>query len=141
MTRERRILVPIDGSTCALRALVHAADRLKGLKNASLVLLNVQLPVPRSMFVTPTMIADHQRRHSEPVMRIANAAAKRHRVSAESCVRIGEPASTIARVARQLGCSEIVMGTRGLGRWTGFVLGSTAMKLLHISRLPITVIR
>ncbi len=106
-----------------------------------IVLLNVQAPLPPSLFVTRKMIEDYQRRHSDPIIKHANAVARKLRVKTQSLVRLGEPAPTIARLARQMHCSEIVMGTRGLGRLAGVILGSTSTKLLHVTRLPVTLIR
>ena len=53
---------------------------------------------------------------------------------------IGDPATTIARRAAELGCTSIVMGTRGMNALMNLVLGSVAMKVLHATELPVTLI-
>ena len=141
MATANRILVPVDGSKCALRALRFAASRLDRHRGGLILLLNVQPPMPPGLFVTRDMIKEHQRRHADPIIKHAETMAKRLRIKTRSAVRVGDPAPLIARMARQSRCSEIVMGTRGRGRLAGAVLGSTSMKLLHIARIPVTLIR
>jgi nucleotide-binding universal stress UspA family protein len=134
MTQVKHILVPVDGSTCALRALRFAVNGQRKTGHV-ILLLNVQPPLRASLFVSRKMIKEHQRRQSDPVIHRAEGLARKWHAKTQSFVRVGEPAAIIAAIAGQRHCTEIVMGTRGLGRWTGAVLGSTAMKLLHLTRM------
>jgi nucleotide-binding universal stress UspA family protein len=36
---------------------------------------------------------------------------------------------------------SIVMGTRGLGAMAGLVLGSVAMKVVQLARIPVTLVK
>jgi nucleotide-binding universal stress UspA family protein len=56
-------------------------------------------------------------------------------------MREGEPAETIARRAEELGCDAIVMGSRGMGRIAGLVMGSVATKVVHLTSLPVTLVK
>ncbi|MCJ9712965.1 universal stress protein, partial [Bordetella hinzii] len=38
-------------------------------------------------------------------------------------------------------CDRIVMGTRGLGAVGGLVLGSVAQKVIHLSPVPVTLVK
>lgn len=51
-----------------------------------------------------------------------------------------EPANTIAQLARDADADVIVCGTRGLGAWSGAVLGSFTEHLLHVAPCPVLVI-
>jgi nucleotide-binding universal stress UspA family protein len=51
-----------------------------------------------------------------------------------------QPASSIADVAREVGADLIVTGTRGHGPITGLLLGSVALRLLHISPCPVVAV-
>jgi len=141
MARRSSILVPIDGSAAALRALEHACSRVRDGENLSVIALNVQPPLPPSRFVTRAMIDGHHERESRAALKSARALAKRLKVPVDWQVLVGPAAPTIARVARTQGCSGIVMGTRGLGRLPGFVLGSTAMRVVQVATVPVTLVK
>jgi nucleotide-binding universal stress UspA family protein len=51
----------------------------------------------------------------------------------------GSPTDAILRVAEAAQASEIVIGTRGVGRLRG-VLGSVAHEVLHRARCPVVVV-
>jgi nucleotide-binding universal stress UspA family protein len=50
-------------------------------------------------------------------------------------------AATIDRVAREEQVTHIVMGTRGLGGVRGLLLGSVATQFLHLTNLPLTLVK
>jgi nucleotide-binding universal stress UspA family protein len=53
----------------------------------------------------------------------------------------GDPADVIARRAQELGCDAIVMGSRGMGRIANLVIGSVATKVVHLTALPVTLVK
>jgi nucleotide-binding universal stress UspA family protein len=140
MADGKRLLVPIDGSDHSIRALAHVIKRVASDRQLRIFVLNVQPPLPRSLFVTRSMIADHHRTKSKDGL--ARALRMLHRIAlkAEIMVRVGEPGETIAKVARQKRCSEIVLGSRGLGNLKGLILGSVTTKVIHAARVPVTVV-
>lgn len=132
-TSGRRVLVPIDGSATSLRALDYVlARRARG-----------DALVPYLLTVVP---------HGEGVEeQLAErgketTAAARARLDAGAVpyvlgVAAGPPAVAIARLARELGCEEIVMGTRGLRALEGILLGSVAQRVLHLAEVPVTLVK
>jgi nucleotide-binding universal stress UspA family protein len=56
-------------------------------------------------------------------------------------VLVGPVAQTIAEFAAKHGCDSIVMGTHGRGGLTDLFLGSVAAKVVHLSALPVTLIK
>ena len=103
-------------------------------------LLNVQPLLPRSLFVTRTMIAEyHDSKSKEGLARSRGLLAKNH-MHAEIVVRIGQTADTIVNFASRRHCEEIVMGTRGHGNLKGLLLGSITTKVIHLARVPVTLV-
>jgi nucleotide-binding universal stress UspA family protein len=140
MAGIKKLLIPIDGSDNALRALAYATKRLRVAKHLQMCLLNVQLPLPASLFVTQAMIDQYYDSNSEAALTRARRVLAKHHGSAEGFVRVGDPAATIVKFATQKHCSEIVMGTRGLGSLKGLLLGSVTAKVIRLARVPVTVV-
>jgi nucleotide-binding universal stress UspA family protein len=140
----KRPLVPIDGSEDALRALAHALGELRGRPDAELHVLNVQAPPIHpwpGKLVSPDVIDEELRSAGAAIVAAAAAPAAAAGVACARHVRVGAAAAEIADCARELGCDAIVMGTRGLGRVANLVLGSVAHKVVHLSDVPVTLVR
>lgn len=138
---KKNILVPVDGSSSSLRALDIAADRYGRGEYDELFVLNVQPTLPPSRFVTRSMIAEFTERQAKEALEPARKAAKGHGVKPRFHLEKGEPAETIVKFARRHDCDEIVMGTRGQGRVKGMLMGSVALKVVHLSRGPVTLVK
>jgi nucleotide-binding universal stress UspA family protein len=137
----KNILVPIDGSANSLRALKFAAERFRELRHVQLLLLNVQPRMPPSRHVRPAMIKEHQQRMSEEALEPARALAGRLGVMFDCYARVGNAAEVIASFATRTRCAEIIMGTRGLGRVRGLMLGSVTTKVIHLASVPVTLVK
>jgi nucleotide-binding universal stress UspA family protein len=138
-----RILVPVDGSAGALRAVKHAAAAAR--EGAELQLVNVQPPMPLYGVVRATMRAPQYRAACETLSRKALDPAirllRRARVAHRTHVLYGEPGATVADAARRLKCRSIVMGTRGQGAVGNLLLGSVATKVVHFAKVPVTLVK
>jgi nucleotide-binding universal stress UspA family protein len=140
----RRILVPIDGSACALRALDHAIDQAR-VAPAEIHLLNVEAPLDHYGMV-PAYLS--KRAHREATSRRAKSllAPAVDRVEAARIpfavhVAWGEPGEAIVAAARRQRCGRIVMGTRGMGATRNLLLGSVANKVVHGAKVPVTLVK
>jgi nucleotide-binding universal stress UspA family protein len=137
----KNVLVPVDGSANSLRALQHAAERFRDSPHVCLLVLNVQPALPSGGRVGPALIREHHARMSEEALAPARELAKKSGVMFDAYSRVGEPAATIASFARRTRCREIIMGTRGLGRVRGLLLGSVATKVISLADVPITLVK
>jgi nucleotide-binding universal stress UspA family protein len=124
-----------------MRALEYAGKRFLGSSNVCLLLLNVQASLPPSRYVQRAAIKDHHARMSEEALAPARKVAEGLGIEFQCYFREGDPATTIASFARRTRCSEIIMGTRGLGRVSGLVLGSVATKVIHLTNMPVTLVK
>jgi nucleotide-binding universal stress UspA family protein len=134
---KMKILIPMDGSGCALRALKWAAKA----HAAELLVLNVQAALPHSQFVSKDMIAEHQERCAGEALARARAFIQRGKLKAQTLSAIGDPAVTILEFAKKHRCAAIVMGSRGQGSLKKLVLGSVAAKVIHAAACPVTVVK
>ncbi|AKQ55877.1 universal stress protein [Bordetella hinzii] len=140
-----KILVPIDGSECALRALNDAIGLAKESSGgAEIHLLNVQVPIVSGhakMFLSKETIDAYYKAESDEALAAAVAAAQASGIAFHAGMRNGQFGETIANYAKEKQCDRIVMGTRGLGAVGGLVLGSVAQKVIHLSPVPVTLVK
>lgn len=138
-----RILVAIDGSETADRAARFAVDLAKRIDGAQLHLVNVQDPVEESQ--THGLGRDAIRQHRQTLAVAAGSAAKAMVENAGlTCTfdwHFGEPAHVLADQAGSMQCQLIVMGTRGAGSIQNLLLGSVAQKTLHLSSVPVALVK
>jgi nucleotide-binding universal stress UspA family protein len=137
------ILIPFDGSRPAQRAVEHALRLCK--PGTTLHLLNVEPDLDDYGMVRAYLTRDeHRRAMAKRARQLLDSAVRRYArrgVHWATHVAFGDPAPAIARVARRLKCRSIIMGTRGLGNVAGMLLGSVATKTVHLSRIPVTLVR
>jgi nucleotide-binding universal stress UspA family protein len=143
----RKILVPLDGSATAQRGFEEALGMAK-MFGASVVLLNVAELYPVMLETASAsaweQIAEGQRRAGRDIVERARSTAVDQGVAADTVV-IENPAERVAdvvvKVARDKGCDMIVMGTHGRRGFSHLMLGSDAERVLHLSTLPVLVVR
>src|SRR5690606_16740243 len=54
---------------------------------------------------------------------------------------LGNVAEQINDAVKRLGCDTVVMGTRGLGSFTGLLLGSVANRVIHEVSVPVLLVK
>jgi nucleotide-binding universal stress UspA family protein len=132
------ILVPLDGSQLAERALPYAA-RIAGVVNGRLTLV-------RASWAYPFQYAESSDELPSDAVRVADemadAAAKLRRVGAtvETHLASGDPHQVIEDAAGSRHADLIVMSTHGrggLGRW---LHGSVAGEVLRRARWPVLLV-
>jgi len=140
----KSVLVPIDGSAAALRALSYALGEVQGRDGAQVHVLNVHPPMVQvwpGKLVTPEMIDAELRAEGRTILAPAEAAAQAAGVRCVPHVSIGAAAQEIAAYAHQHGCDVIVMGTRGMRAVADLVLGSVAHNVVRLSNVPVTLVK
>jgi nucleotide-binding universal stress UspA family protein len=140
-----KILVPVDGSESALRAVHHATSLAKEIRGASIHLINVhEEPVlygEIAVYVPREKMETLLREHSEAILSGATAIVQASGVEHTSEALIGKIAPTIAKHAKKLGCDGIVMGTHGTTGITSVLMGSVSSRVVHLSDVPVTLVK
>ncbi|WP_283150033.1 universal stress protein [Silvimonas soli] len=139
------ILVPVDGSDNAQRALEHAASLVTHNPNLALRLLNVQQPGLYASVLEgiegmePMTQLLHQQGEEvlAPYIEWLNAKG----VAFSTRVRLGKPFSVICEQASHHDCQRVVMGTRGNEGLDRFMLGSVAAQVAATAPVPVTLIK
>jgi nucleotide-binding universal stress UspA family protein len=140
-----KLLVAIDGSDHARRALDYALSLAKENSAVGLHILTVQ-PEPNvygeiQVYITQEHMAQLQRQHSEGLLAPALQAARVAGVAHTSEIVVGDAASMITKRAEELGCDGIVIGTQGRNAIASALMGSVAFKVVHLTKLPVTLVK
>jgi nucleotide-binding universal stress UspA family protein len=141
MTRHR-LLVAVDGSAPAERAVRHVIGLASAGMSLRVLLLNVQpeWAPPRSKQDE----AEGKRLHAraaDRATRRARALLEAAKIPHEVQMRVGPAAESIVKLARTARCQGIVVGMRGRGALARVVLGSVSWKLLQLADLPVTLVK
>jgi len=141
---RHKILLPVDGSENSVRAAHHVTGIARCLKNTEVHLVNVQ-PLGDDWMVRRMIkreeLAKMEQEWSESAIAPVRAVLGAAGVTCVGHVAQGEVAETIARLAKELACDQIVMGTRGHGALRDLLLGSVAIKVLHLANVPVTLVK
>lgn len=139
----KSLLVAVDGSPCADRAVAFAIKMAKAVQGMKVILLNVQEQLER--WYQHGLASDSSREHLKEQGQAQAAAARRlldeSGCSYEFLIIFGKPAETIVQVARDHGCSGIVLGTRGLTDLETVFIGSTSFKVVQLADTPVTLVK
>lgn len=137
----RNILVAIDGSATAQRALEHAIDLADAL-HARLTVVTVAPEIPAFAAAAAVDIRALEKASEDEADRRLRAAVELvpDSVSVTTILRHGSPAREILAVSKDENYDLIVMGSRGRGRLASNVLGSVAGDTHFGSPLPLLVI-
>ncbi|RKD25865.1 universal stress protein UspA [Ammoniphilus oxalaticus] len=137
-----KIIVPIDGSQHAIRALEYALDLARAFGD-ELILLNVQLnlnTINVKRFFSKQEIEEFQQQLGEEDLEEAIKVATGSELPFTSKIRIGIPKVEICQEAEQEQVRCIVMGSRGMGPVVGRFLGSVSYGVVHESPCPVTIV-
>ncbi len=140
----KTILVAFDGSNNSMRAVDYAIAQCEH-GPVTVHILNVEPPLDDYGMVRSYLSRQQHNKvmkaRANGILRRAVARAGAARVHCKTHAAIGDVAVTIAATARRLRCESIVMGTRGMGSLGNLLLGSVATKVVHLARVPVTLVK
>ena len=139
-----KILIPVDGSANAQRAVDHVIKNIAALKEPpQLLLLNVQWNVATGnvkLFINQETINDYYRERGLAALQPTRVALDAAALPYQYHISIGTPAEAIVQYANEQGIDQIVMGRQGQGGLQA-LLGSVVNKVLHWASCPVLLIK
>jgi nucleotide-binding universal stress UspA family protein len=140
-----KMLVPVDGSESSNRCIDFFLRKIDWYREpVEAHLLNVQPPIVSgnvTMFIKREQLEDYYRDEGLKALASARRKLDAAKVRYVYHVSVGEPADTIAKYARDQHCDQICMGTRGMGRVSGMLMGSVATKVIHLADVPVLLVK
>ena len=143
LNRIRHILIAVDESENAERAVRYVAAFLGNIPGFHVTLLNIVMEPSEDYVNTKEERQEwieEQRAKAEDMvdkyrMMLLQAGFEKNKIAAtvdiKSCLSI---AQCILDAQDQLQCSTVVIGRRGISKKEEFIFGSTSNKILHIAK-------
>jgi nucleotide-binding universal stress UspA family protein len=139
-----KILIPVDGSAHADRAVAQVLDLARSGAAVEIHLLNVQAPIDSGhvrMFVSHDEVEAYRREEGLAALAQARRMLDEAGVGYTHHIAVGHVADTIVRYAREKGFDKVVMGSHGRGGLLDTLLGSVAHEVVKRSTIPVTLVK
>ena len=148
MTVYKKILVATDGSENSKHAMNYAMETAAKW-NAELLILTViprpisyLAPLEGSPVYIPQFDEDLKNAYSSIIMQAAETVMRKQPdVEVRSLLKRGRPKEVILEVADEEGVDLVIVGSRGLGGISGWVLGSTSRHVVECCKKPVLIVK
>jgi nucleotide-binding universal stress UspA family protein len=140
-----KILIPVDGSANAQRAVDYVIKNAAMLKEPpQVLLLNVQWNMAAGnvkLFINQQTIDDYYREQGMAALQAARVALDAAALPYQYHISVGTPAEAIVQYAQQQNVDQIVMARQGQGGLQSLLLGSVVNKVLHLASMPVLLVK
>jgi nucleotide-binding universal stress UspA family protein len=138
----KNIVLGVDGSEHALHAARQAGDLARAMNSENLWIVVAFDPIPFYLGQPNRQHAISSRmKEAESILEKAIEAVGKIPGEVRQEMLEGSPAEEIINVANVRKSDLIVMGSRGLGKLAGLVLGSQSQKVVSHAPCPVLIVR
>lgn len=137
-------LIAIDGSVPSLKVIDYViTEAASRVTPPQLLLVNVQAPLSSDItrFIDEKVVSDFHREAGDAALAQARQKLDAAGLAYSAHIMMGDAAPTLVEFAKDKACSLIVMGARGLGSVAGLLMGSVAVKVVKLSKVPVLVVK
>ena len=141
--RNRNILIAVDESDNAKRAVLYVKDLLAGLLGFHITIATIIIQPPEDYFITKqekdTWIEDRNRTAQQILegyrQIFIQAGFREENVESHLVMKeCSSLAECLLNEQKKLSCGTVVIGRRGISRKEEFMFGSTSNKILHTAK-------
>ena len=145
----KKIVVPVDGSESAWRALEQACALAGKFEGELLVMTVIQpynnaalLAVPLDHNIISQSNADLEEVGKEILARAREKVAENGFAgNADYRIELGHPSERILSISKAEKADAIVLGSRGLSGIAEFFLGSVSTKISQYANIPVLIVK
>jgi YjbE family integral membrane protein len=139
----QRVLVAVDASDNAARAVDYVINLRKQHPDLAVEVVNVQRDVSGdvSRFIARETLQGYHQEQGEQATRRAKAMLDAASIPYAVKLLTGKPWEAIAQHAVAARCDHVILGSRGLGSYTGALLGSIAQGVAGHSPVPVIIVK
>ncbi len=136
----KKILVPIDGSKYSEKVLKHTSDLVRAFDSKVTLLYVIEKPLPIN-FLDRKEYLDILQKFGNKTLNEANDTLLQNGITAKLLLKKGNIVSEIEKVAKNEKYDLIIVGSKGLGMVTRFLLGSVSNKLAQYSPCSLLIVK
>lgn len=144
MSIYKRILVPVDGSSCsekAVKTAVNVAARYEAELHTIFVISDMVVDNFKRLGKSQAKeVLDSLKDEGRKYFRDVKDTAKEWNLKVVEAIQEGFPADEIVTYAKKNKIDLIVMGTHGRRVGTRPLIGSTADRVIHLAPCPILIV-
>ena len=143
----KKILVPVDGSETAWRALNNALEIGKKFESEILVVNVIQPYNNAALLAVPLDHATINQGNSElekvgdKVLELAKEMVGSYPHKVEYDMEVRHPSERIIALSKKVEADAIVLGSRGLSGIAEFFLGSVSSKVSQYATVPVLIVK
>ena len=140
MNSFKKILVPIDGSKYSDKALQKATEIVKEFYSKIILIYVIEKSLPLDLLDRSEYLRIN-RKFGKNVLDKAKSFVFEQGIHPEIVLKEGNIVNEIEKVAKKEKCDMIIVGNKGLGAMTRFLLGSISNKLAHTSQCSVLIVK
>ncbi|NIP62371.1 MAG: universal stress protein [Nitrosopumilaceae archaeon] len=139
-SKYMKILVPLDGSENANKALIHACDLAKNYQSFITIIYIAEKPTPLNLLDKKEYMKI-TKRFGKKILEKGKENALKRGLDAKAILKEGNVADEIVEYAKNDNTNLIIMGRKGLGKATRFLIGSVSSKLTNNSPCSLLIVK
>jgi len=136
----KRILVAVDGSLYSEKALKRACDLVEAFDSKIILIYVVEKSIPINLLDRKEYLKI-LRKFGNKTLEKANAMLSKKNISAKILLKEGNIVNEIEKIVKKEHCDLIIVGNKGLGSISRFLLGSISNKILQSSSCSVLIVK
>ncbi len=136
----KTILVPLDGSKYSEKALLRACEIANAFDSKMILVYVVEKSLPINLLDRKEYLTI-LRKFGEKTLKNANKTLSKKRIPAKFLLKEGNIVSEIEKIVKSEKCDLVIVGNKGLGAVTRFLLGSVSNKLAQHSNCSLLIVK
>lgn len=136
----KKILVPLDGSKYSEKALQSVCEIVDAFNSKIILLYVVEKSIPINLLDRKEYLT-LLRGFGKKTLEQANNVLLKKGITAKTFLKEGNIVTEIEKVVKKENCDLIIVGNKGLGSVTRFLLGSVSNKLAQSSSCSLLIIK
>ena len=136
----KKILVPLDGSKYSEKALQRACELVDVFDSKLILIYVVEKSLPINLLDRKEYLKMLHKFGNKTIEK-ANAVATKKGITAKTLLKEGNIVSEIEKVVKKEKCDLVIVGNKGLGAVTRFLLGSVSNKLAQSCSCSVLIVK